>query len=307
MKTVRAHGFGGPEQLQLDEVADPQPGLGQVRIRVKAVGVNPVDWKLMSGKSPVPIDLPLTPGGDVAGTVDAVGEGVTDFAVGDDVFALLGLTGAYAEAVVTDAANVAPKPANLGFEEAASLPLVALTAWQGFVADDRDLSGLNILIHNGAGGVGMAAIQIAKARGAYVLASASLANADYVKSLGADEVVDFRVTPVSDTEQKYDIMLDLAGNPEAMELWSLVKTGGSVIRIAGGADAPKLADEGGLRVYKVRVRASGEQLAEIGKLVENGAIRTEVARKFALAEAADAQRLSQTGHVRGKIVLQVAT
>lgn len=305
MKTVRAHGFGGPEQLQIDDIADPQPGPGQVRIRVKSIGVNPVDWKLMSGKSPLPIDLPLTPGGDVAGTIDAVGEGATDFAVGDDVFALLGLTGGYAEAVVTDAANVAPKPSNLGFDDAASLPLVALTAWQGFLADGRDLSGLNILIHNGAGGAGTAAIQIAKARGASVLATASAANANYVKSLGADEVVDFRVSQVSGVEQKYDIMLDLVGNPEAMDLWALVKSGGSVIRIAGGADAPQLADEGGLRVYKVRVRANGAQLAEIGALVEKGAIRAEVAHKFPLAEAADAQRLSQAGHVRGKIILQV--
>lgn len=303
MKRVAAHELGGPEQLRYEDAPEPVPGPGQVRVRVHAVAVNPVDWKLLTGKAPVPIELPHVPGGDIAGKVDAVGDGVTGWAVGDEVFALVGLFGAYAELVVTDAANLARKPAELGFAEAAALPLVALTAWQGFADDGRDLNGLHILVHAAAGGVGSAAVQIAKARGARVLATASAANADFVKSLGADEVVDFRVTPVDGFAKDIDIMLDLVGNPQAAELWALVKPGGSVVRIAGGADAPRLADEGGIRLIKTRVRPNGAQLAEIAGLVERRQLRPEVSRTFPFEQAADAQRLSREGHVRGKIVL----
>jgi NADPH:quinone reductase-like Zn-dependent oxidoreductase len=303
MKTVRAHAFGGPEQLRLEEAPSPEPGPGAVRVRVLAAAVNPVDWKLLSGKSPVQVPLPLTPGGDVAGVIDAVGDGVTGWAVGDEVFTLIGLMGAYAGQIVTDAANLARKPDGLDFIEAASLPLVALTAWQAFADEGRDLDGLHVLIHNAAGGVGIAAVQIAKARGARVLATASPANAEFVRELGADQGVDFRTTPLEGFARDVDIMLDMVGNPEATELWSLVKPGGSVVRVAGGADAPKLAEEDGIRVIKTRVRPNGEQLAQIAALVDSGHLRTEIARTFPLDQAMDAQRLSRDGHVRGKIVL----
>ena len=303
MKTVRAHEFGGPEQLHYEDAPAPTPAAGQVRVKVRAMGVNPVDWKLLTGKSPVQVPLPHTPGGDIAGTVDAVGEGVTSWSVGDEVYALIGLMGAYAEQVVTDAANLARKPEALGFVEAASLPLVALTAWQAFADDGRELDGLHVLVHNGAGGVGNAAVQIAKARGARVLATASPANAGFVQALGADQVVDFRTTPVDGFARDIDLMLDLVGNPQATELWALVKPGGSVVRVAGGADAPRLADEGGIRLIKTRVRPNGEQLAEIARLVESRQLRPEISRTFPLEHAADAQRLSRDGHVRGKIVL----
>lgn len=303
MKIIRAHAFGGPDQLVIDEVALPEPGPGQIRVQVRGVGVNPVDWKLLSGKAPVLPPLPLVPGGDIAGVVDAIGEGVADVAVGDEVFAHPGLTGSYAEAVLLDPAVTARKPSALSPAEAASLPLVALTAWQGLLADGRDLSGLHILVHNAAGGVGMAAVQIAKAKGARVTGTASASNADYVRSLGADEVVDFRSEPVEGRVQDVDILVDLVGNSKESGLWPLIRPGGSVIRIAGGADAPNVEEVDGVRAYKVRVRPNGEQLRAIADLVDAGSMKVEIARTFPFEEAADALRASMSGHVRGKIIL----
>lgn len=303
MRIVRAHGFGGPEQLMVEEIEAPQPGPGQVRIAVEAASVNPVDWKLLTGKAPVNPPLPLVPGGDVAGIIEAVGPDAGGWKVGDSVMALLGLTGAYAEAVVTDAAYIAPLPKGLSHAEAAGLPLVALTAWQGFAADGRALASLHVLVHNGAGGVGNAAIQIAKARGARVTATASEANAAFVRDLGADVVVDFRSTRIEGRARDVDILLDLVGNSRETGMWALVRDGGSVIRIAGGADAPANAEEDGVRAYKVRVRPDGAQLKEIGGLAERGLVRTVIAATYALADAAQALAHSKSGHVRGKIVL----
>lgn len=305
MKIVRAHEFGGPDKLVVDDIDLPQPGPGQVRVAVHAVGVNPVDWKLLSGKAPVLPPLPLVPGGDVAGTIDAVGAGVEGLSPGARVFVHPGLTGSYAAAIVVDATAVAAMPKAMDFAEAASLPLVSLTAWQGFLADGRDLTGLHVLVHNAAGGVGMAAVQIAKARGARVTGTASAVNAAFVQSLGADAVVDFRTAPVEGRARDVDILLDLVGNSKETGLWALVREGGSVIRIAGGADAPPVSDEGGIRGFKVRVRPSGEQLSEIATLVDGGKLRTEIAQSFPLVQAADALKSSMSGHVRGKIVLTV--
>lgn len=305
MRIIRAHGFGGPDQLVIDEVPLPDPGPGQLRLRVRGIGINPVDWKLLSGKAPVLPSLPLVPGGDVAGVVDAVGEGVTAFAVGDRVMAHPGLTGGYAEALVVDASACAIVPTSLDLVDAASLPLVALTAWQGLVADGRDIAGLHVLVHNAAGGVGTAAVQIVKALGGRVTGTASFGNSDYVRSLGADDVVDFRVDAPDGRRRDIDILLDLVGNSKETGLWSLVRSGGSVIRVAGGADAPNAAEEDGIRAYKVRVRPNGEQLARIAALVGEGRMRPEIAQHFTFDQIPDALRASMSGHIRGKIVASV--
>lgn len=306
MKIVRAHAFGTPDQLVVEDVDVPQPGAGQVRIAVRAVGVNPVDWKLLTGKAPINPPLPLVPGGDVAGVIDALGEGVEGWQVGDRVMALVGLTGAYAAAVVTDAANLAGIPEALSFEEAAGLPLVGLTAWQGFAADGRDLDGLRVLVHNGAGGVGNAAVQIARAKGARVAATASAANADFVRGLGAETVIDTRAAPVESLPDDIDVLVDLVGDSLETGMWSRVKAGGSVIRIAGGADAPPQEERDGRRGLKVRVRPDGAALGALADLAAKGALRTVVAQVLPLDQAAQALDLSKSGHVRGKIVMQVA-
>ncbi|WP_157219252.1 NADP-dependent oxidoreductase [Flavisphingomonas formosensis] len=305
MKIMRAHAFGGPDILVLDEVEAPAPGAGQILVRTKAIGVNPVDWKLLSGTAPVLPPLPLVPGGDIAGIVDAVGAGVESVKAGDPVIAHPGLTGCYAEARVMDAAHAAPLPEGFSFAEGASLPLVGLTAWQGLRADGRDLAGLTVLIHNAAGGVGTVAVQMVKARGGRVVATASPANTDFVRALGADEVVDFRTAPVEGRSQDIDILLDLVGNSKETGLWSLVRSGGSVIRIAGGADAAAFEELKGVRAYKVRVRPSGAQLGEIAALASQGLIRAEIALQLPFARAAEALAASKGGHVRGKIVLTV--
>lgn len=309
MKVVRYHDYGGPEVMRVEDVPVPEVGAGEVLVRVEATSVNPVDWKVRSGaaRAILQFPMPIVPGGDIAGVVEAVGEGVTGFGKGDKVFGLVGMVGACAEFVAVDAAKLARKPASLSFEEAASLPLVALTAWQGFFADGRDVSGKKVLVHNAAGGVGSAAVQIAKAKGARVVATASPKNADFVRFLGADEVVDFRTTPVSRCAQDIDVLLDLVGDAQAIELWALVKPGGVVIRIAGGADAAALAEEGGLTIVKTRVKPDGAQLTEIAALVDAGKVRPVVATTLPLSDIAAAHELSQGGHVRGKVVLRVGS
>lgn len=306
MKIVRAHAFGQPAQLVVEDVARPEPGPGQVRVAVQSIGVNPVDWKLLTGKAPINPPLPLVPGGDIAGIIDTVGDDVDRWQRGDRVIACIGLTGAYAEAVVTDAANLAPVPDGWPIEEAAGLPLVGLTAWQGFAVDGRDLAGLHVLVHNGAGGVGNAAIQIARVRGARVTATASAANADFVRGLGAETVVDVRTVPIASLPADVDILIDLVGNSRESGLWTRVRPGGSVIRIAGGGDAPPFEEVDGLRAYKLRVRPDGAQLGALADLAVQGALRVAVAHVLPLEKAGEALELSKSGHVRGKIVLRVA-
>jgi len=303
MQIVHAHEFGDPGKLVLEDVPAPNPGPGQVRIAVRAAGVNPVDWKLLSGKAPVLPPLPLVPGGDIAGTIDAVGEGVDGWVVGDPVFCHPGLTGGYAGQVVVASDAVARLPAKLGFAEAAALPLAALTALQGFAADGRPLSGLHVLVHGAAGGVGTMAVQIARAEGAKITATASPANAGFITGLGANRVVDFRSEAVADQPQDVDVLLDLVGNSQETGLWALVRQGGSVIRIAGGASAPPVEEVDGVRGYKVRVRPDGDGLARIAALAGDGSLRPVVEHRFPLVQAAEALRLSMSGHVRGKIVL----
>jgi NADPH:quinone reductase-like Zn-dependent oxidoreductase len=307
MKAVRIHEYGGPEVLRYEDQPDPVAGPGQILVRVKASSVNPVDWKIRSGavQKIVNYPMPLILGGDIAGVVEAVGGGVTTFQRGDAVFAFVGLVGAYAGLVAIDAAHVARKPANLGFEEAASLPLVALTAWQGFFNDGRTVTGKRVIVHNAAGGVGSVAVQIAKAKGAWVLGTASAKNADFVRSLGADEVTEFRVTPVSSQPKNFDVLIDNQGDTLAVGAWSLLKPGGTVIRIAAGADAPPQAEQNGLTIVKWRVMPNGAQLGEIGVLAEAGKIRAIVASVFPLSQVAAAHEQSQTGHARGKIVLRM--
>lgn len=303
MKTQRIHEWGGPDLLQLDEVPEPVPAPGEVLVAVRALGINPVDWKLMTGKAPVLPPLPHVPGGDIAGVVEALGDGVTGFAVGDRVFGLIGLMGAYAEKVAVPASSLARMADGMDFPTAAALPLVSLTALQGMLSDGRDLSGLDILVHGGAGGVGTAAIQIARAEGARVTASASAAKAGFVRELGAAEVVDFRAGEHGLAPASFDMLVDLVGDSQEGGLWSLVRPGGSVIRIAGGATAPAEEEVEGVRAYKVRVRPDGEHVARIAELFGTGRLSAPIEARLPFTEAARALDLVKAGHVTGKLVL----
>lgn len=305
MQVQQIHEWGGTDQLKLETAPTPVVSKGQVLVANRAMGVNPVDWKLMTGKAPVLPPLPHIPGGDIAGVVEAVGEGVTAFAVGDRVFGLIGLMGAYAQKVVVDATMLAPIPDGVDFTSAAALPLVSLTALQGMLSYGRPLEGLNVLVHGGAGGVGVAAIQIAKAEGASVTASASAAKANFVRDLGAHNVVDFRSGETGLADATFDILVDLVGDSQEAGLWSLLRSGGSVIRIAGGATAPAEEVVNGVRACKVRVRPSGDDMGRIAGLAKAGKLAASVEATFPFAQAAKALEQVKAGHVRGKIVLVV--
>jgi NADPH:quinone reductase-like Zn-dependent oxidoreductase len=305
MKIWQNHEWGGPDTLQLDDVPSPVAGAGEVRVATRALGLNPVDWKLLTGKAPVKMDLPHVPGGDIAGVVDQIGEGVTRFSVGDRVFGLIGLKGAYAEQVVTSATSLAAIPEGTDFAAAAALPLVSLTALQGMLADGRDLSGLAILVHGGAGGVGSAAIQIARASGAKVTASASVAKAGFVTGLGADKVVDFRLGDAEIADASFDMLVDLVGDSQEAGLWRLVQKGGSVIRVAGGATAAAEEEVDGARAYKVRVKPDGDNMAQIARYVGEGRMKAAIEKTFPFESAVEALEIVKAGHVTGKIVLTV--
>lgn len=305
MKVQQIHEWGGPDQLKLEEVPEPAVGAGQVLVASQALGVNPVDWKLMTGKAPVLPPLPHVPGGDIAGIVEAVGEGVSGYAVGDRVFGLIGLMGAYAQKIVADPAVIAKVPEGMDMATAAALPLVSLTAMQGLLSDGRPLAGRDVLVHGGAGGVGMATIQIAHAEGACVTASASQGKAGLVRELGADQVVDFRSGDTGLAPASFDILVDLVGDSQESGLWRLVRLGGSVIRIAGGATAAAEEEVDGVRAYKVRVRPNGEHVARIASLYESGHLAVPIKASFPFEEAAGALEQVKAGRVAGKIVLLV--
>lgn len=307
IKAIRAQEYGGPDQLKLDDVAAPVAGPGQVLVKVAAASVNPLDWKIREGfmKAFMPQDLPVIMGCDVAGTVEAVGPGVDNFKVGDEVYAMVGRVGGYAEKVAVDAGKLALKPATASFHEAAAMPAAALTAWQGLF-DLGDLkAGERVLIHAGAGGVGGFAIQLARHKGAHVVTTASAGNEAYVRALGAEEVVDHRATPFESVVSDIDLVLDLIGGQTQERSWSVLKQGGRMVSAANAPDAEKAAAIGAT-THRITVDDSrGDQLAQIAQLFDSGDLKVSIAQTYPLAEAAAAQESVRTGRTRGKIVLVV--
>ncbi len=299
MKAVRFSEYGGPEVLTVDEVEAPHPGDGQIRVAVRAAGVNPIDWKIRSGAmaGTMPAELPQTIGSDVSGVVDEVGPGVADAAIGDEVFGSA-VGGASAEHALLD--QWAAKPAGLDWAEAAGLPVAVETAVRSFKLLGLR-SGQTILINGAAGGVGLAAVQLARARGARVIGTASEANHEYLRGLGAepttygDGLVD-RVRQLA--PDGVDLAFDAAGHGALPDLIELTGSPDNVVTIADFT-APEL----GVRVSTGRDGRSWEALAEAAGLHERGAFTLPVAQTFSFAEAGEAHRLSESGHVRGKLVL----
>jgi NADPH:quinone reductase-like Zn-dependent oxidoreductase len=308
MKVTQIHDYGSSDVLCYEDAPRPEVKAGEVLIRVHAAAVNPVDWKLRSGHVRARFELPMPCrlGGDIAGVVEAVGEGVDKFAPGDNVYAMIGLWGAYAEYVSVNADLVAASPSTMTMEEAASVPLAALTAWQGLHEKGGLASGQTVLVHGGSGGVGGFAVQLAKAAGATVYASASAKNADYVKSLGADGVFDFRDASASAAPQNVDLVMDAIGDAESLpKLFNCLKEGGTVVQVApgGSPEATAIAEQKKATTLGFQVHPDGGQLAEIASLIDAGKVRTEIAAAFPLAEAGKAHDMSMAGHTRGKIVL----
>lgn len=313
MKAIRMHRYGGPEVLRHEELPRPSPGPDEVLVRVHAAGVNPLDWKVREGwlAAHVPLHLPLVPGWDVSGTVEEVGSGVSELAPGDEVFGKPDLVrdGAYAEWLVSRSGGLARKPARLDHLHAAAVPIAGLTAWQALFEGDGGAAsiglepGQSILVLGGAGGVGSFAIQLARWRGARVIATASPRGADHVRGLGA-EVVDYTRQRVEDAARGVDAVLDLVGGEALGRALQAVRQGGTVASTLGLPPEPELARRG-LRGVQVVGQANRAHLEALARLLDAGTVRVPLAEVFPLAEAARAQQRSQAGHVRGKLVLSV--
>jgi NADPH:quinone reductase-like Zn-dependent oxidoreductase len=307
MKAAIVKAYGSP--VEVTDIAQPTLLDDSLMIEVHATSVNPVDNLIRAGylKAMLPLPLPYTVGNDVSGVVTAVGKDVSGFQVGDAVFARpQGMqSGTFAQYVVVKAVDAAHKPANLSHEEAASLPLVSLTAWQALVTKGQLQSGQKVLIHAGSGGVGSIAIQLAKHLGATVATTTSSDNFAMVRALGADTVIDYKTQKFEDLVHDYDLVFDTVGGATREKSFGVLKTGGQLISIIAPADTSGIAEKLGVKSEVFFMWASGEQLAQIGKLVEQGAIKPLIDKTFTLDQAQEAFDYSQSGRAKGKIVVSV--
>ena len=308
MKAVRLHEFGGPEVLKYEDAPKPEPGAGEVLLRVKAAGVNPVDWKTREGhlEQRVKHTLPLTLGLDAAGIVEAVGPGVTTATPGDEVVAHLDAArnGAYAEYAVVKAEFVVVKPKPADFVTMASLPVAAVTAWRMLFESGHLEAGQTVLIHAASGGVGTMAVQMARWKGAHVVGTASGKNRDFVLGLGADEFIDYTATPFETVVHEADLVLDTLGGETQERSWGVLKPGGILVSIVA-PPSEATAKAHGVRSAFVWGAPDRAILTKIVELVESGALEPVIAETLPLSEARRAQELGETNHTRGKIVLTV--
>jgi NADPH:quinone reductase-like Zn-dependent oxidoreductase len=308
MKAIVAHQWGGAEVLKVEETPVPQPKDNEILIKSFAAGVNSFDGTLLTGKyaKAFGTQLPWIPGYDVAGTVEKVGANVKKFKAGDPVYAFISIPngGGYAEYALAKENQAALKPETLSFVEAAGVPSVALTAWQSLVDKANVQPGQSVLIEGASGGVGIFAIPIAKVRGAKVLATASTANQDFLKQLGADVAIDYKTQKFEDIAKDVDVVVDAVGGETLKRSYPIVKTGGILVSLVGRVDQAEL-DKYGIRGMSLEAQYNGDQLAEIGKLIDAKKIKVIVSETFPLADAAKALAKADTGHARSKIVLKV--
>jgi NADPH:quinone reductase-like Zn-dependent oxidoreductase len=303
MHAIQIEDYGEPDVLKLVEVPIPQPGEGQMLVKMHAAGVNPADWKKRAGLyrqfSPTP--MPWTPGLDGAGAVDALGPGVTGFRQGQAVYGII--AGSYADYALASASDLQPKPERLSFEEAAAVPVGALTAWGAVIDTAKVQAGQRVLVHGAAGGVGLFAVHLARWKGAQVIGTASAANADFVRSLGA-EAVDYNAAPFEQKVHDVDVVIDTVGGDLIQRSLAVIRRGGTFVTVAGRPP------EGFGKAEGIRATGAGraptEKLKEISHLIEDGTVRPAVYKVFPLSQAWQAHELSQTGHGRGRIVLHVA-
>lgn len=304
MRAMRVGRFGGPEALALERVPKPAPGPGEILVRVDASAVNPIDWKLREGFFK-DLPLPFTPGGDFCGTVEALGEGARRFQKGDAVYGVAkDSVGADADFVTVPESHAALKPRTLETVEAASVPLVAMTAWQGLFTHGRLTGGQTVLILGASGGVGSMAVQLAKLAGARVLGTASPENADRVRRLGCDQVIDYKSERIEDVARGVDLCLDLVGGGLQKRAFSCVKRGGRLVSTVEPPDE-KAAAERGVSAGFFMMKPDAEQLRELAAKIEAGDLVVEVAKVLPLEQAAQAEELNRKQQVDGKIVLRV--
>lgn len=293
-------GEGGA--LSVRQLAVPKPGAGEVLIKVRAAGVNPVDWKAAGGR------VGQVPGTDVSGVIDTLGEGVSGWQVGEQVLGFARQSGSYAEYAVIPASSLARKPKSMTFEEAAGVPIAAETAYRALHEAGGIRSGQTVLIHGAAGGVGSAAVQIAKAAGARVIGTASANNLEFLKSIGADQVIDYHAQKFEDVVKDVDLVLNTANAETSARSIAIVREGGTLVSIVGAADARRCA------AAKIRCarpdRTTGasnaQMLARVGELAEAGKFKVHVDGVYPMADAAKAWDKSRDGHTRGKLIIQVS-
>ncbi|MGQ4432464.1 NADP-dependent oxidoreductase [Streptomyces sp. SAS_260] len=309
MRVITQNVLGGPEVLEEVQVERPEPRANEILIRVRAAGLNPTDWKHRANGGFLG-EPPFVLGWDVSGVVEAVGVGVARFQPGDEVFGMLSYPwghGSHAEYVAAPARAFVHKPAGIDHVQAGALPLVSLTAWQALVENARLQPGQRVLIHAAAGGVGHVAVQIAKARGAYVIGTASAGKHDFLRELGVDEAIDYRETDFAEAVKDVDVVLDTLGGETGIKSLRVLRPGGFVVSIipVGSAEFPDEAERLGVRAVRMLVDADRADMESIVELVEAGKLRATVARTFPLADAAEAHKLGETGRTAGKLVLTV--
>ena len=311
MKAVRIHHYGGPEALQYEEAPKPTPAPGEVLIRVHAAGVNPVDWKVREGhlQQMVQHKFPLIAGWDLSGVVEKVGTNAGaagQFQKGDEVFSKSDASrdGAYAEYIVVRESEIALKPTSLAHVYAAGIPLAGLTAWQALFDIAHLKAGQRVLIHGGSGDVGHFAVQLAKWKGAHVIATASTKNQQLLREIGVDEPIDYTTQLFEQVATNIDVVLDTIGSDTQERSWQVLKKGGVLVSLVQPPDTEK-ARELGLHSAFVWTQPNGKELAEIATLVDSGHLKVVLDRILPLSEARRAQELSQSGHARGKIILRV--
>jgi NADPH:quinone reductase-like Zn-dependent oxidoreductase len=307
IRTARIHSFGGPDVLRIEEVEPSMPDALQVLVSVKAASVNPVDFKIRSGKYPAVREdrLPYTLGRDASGIVEKCGAQSTRFKIGDEVVGMVGIGGGgYAEKVVLDEAAMARKSGEINYVHAAAIPLAGQTAWQGLFRYGQLKAGQVVLIHGGSGGVGHFAVQFAKAKGARVLTTVSTNNLEFAHTLGADVVIDYKTQRFEDLAQDLDMVFDLIDGETRERSWKLLKKGGALVSTLS-EPSQQTAAQHGVRALRYTVEADGKELDEILRLVASGKVKPHVQKTYPLDEAAQALACVEQGESIGKIVLTV--
>ncbi|MFE3169033.1 NADP-dependent oxidoreductase [Streptomyces sp. NPDC059224] len=309
MRAVSQDVLGGPEVLKVIEAARPRPRPNEVLVRVRAAGLNPTDWKHRENGGFLG-DPPFVLGWDVSGTVEETGIGVAAFKPGDEVFGMVPYPfghGTHAEYAIVPARALVRKPAGIDHVQAGALPLVSLTAWQALVENADIQPGQRVLVHAAAGGVGHVAVQIAKARGAYVIGTASAAKHDFLREIGVDEPVDYRSVDVTETVRDADVVLDTLGGDTSVASLRVLRPGGILVSIlpVGSAELYEEAERLGVRAVRMLVDADRAGMRAVADLVERGQLRATVAGTFPLTDAAKAHEVGGTGRTTGKLVLVV--
>jgi NADPH:quinone reductase-like Zn-dependent oxidoreductase len=309
MKAWRVNDFGGTEAMTFEDVAMPQPAPGEILVKVAAAGVGPWDGWIRSGHSALPQPLPLTLGSELSGTVAAIGDGVTDFAVGESVYGVTNarFTGAYAEYAVVSAAMMAGKPESLTDAEAASVPVIAVTAWQALFEQARVGQGQTVLIHGAAGNVGAYAVQFARQSGAHVIATAGTGDIGVVRALGADEVIDYKTARFEDMVRDIDVVIDLVGGETQERSFAILKPGGLLVSAVSQPDQA-LAERHGVRALFFLVEVTTMHLTRIAEIIDAGELMVNVGTVLHFADARIAHEMLDGArpHPRGKIVLSLS-